>query len=204
MTDDAKTGRAVYPIDAARKMTPAYDAPEMRAQLRNQANDLKQLAIELPDHEAVTDVLDYVIGALFGLMSAIDQGFLDREGSWHTTYRPHFAQYIEYICETKPLHHLWLAGFYFNSGIQRIAACFDRIPKLLQASGSNVHERMKSVNKGKYDAWGKVYKEINAYKHDAEARAAGRTVTLEDSVQAFRETVHLLVASKDHISQYYK
>jgi hypothetical protein len=54
---------------------------------------LRQLLLQLPDHDAVTDTLDYVLGALFGLTHAHQLGFRDRKGAHFSVYRPHLANY---------------------------------------------------------------------------------------------------------------
>jgi hypothetical protein len=188
----------------AAKLKPIYDAAELKQQLEQSADNLKTLLIKLPDHDAITDVFDYVVGAQYGLMKAIEIGFVDRAGTWHSTYRPHLPQYVELISGQKPVNDLWLAGFYFNSGIQRLAACFDRIPKLLGASGANARERMKTVNTGSYASWDKVYAEINAFKHEVTGKAAGRTVTLTEAVKAFEEVTALLKASEPSLAANYR
>jgi hypothetical protein len=177
-------------------MKPSYDASHLRQQLERQSVHLRALLVKLPDHDAITDVFDYVVGAQYGLMRAIEIGFVDRPGAWHSTYRPHLPQYVEHIANGRPVNKLWLAGFYFNSGIQRLAACFDRIPKLLSAKGRDARKRMNNTNTGTYAAWDKVYGEINSFKHDITGRATGRTVTLTEAVQAFEEVVALLKANE--------
>jgi hypothetical protein len=184
-------------------MKPAYDPARLKQRMQEQAKHLKRLLIDLPNHDAITDVFDYIVGAQYSLTKAIEIGFVDRVGTWHTTYRRNLPTYVESIAAQKPVNKRWLAGSYFNSGIQRLAACFDRVPKLLGASGGNAGERMKKVNGGSYVAWGRVYKEINAFKHAIEGRAAGRMVSMEDAVQAFEETLTLLTKNEAKLVQAY-
>lgn len=185
-------------------MKPAYDPAALKQRLQEQAKHLKRLLVDLPDHDAITDVFDYIVGAQYGLAKAIEIGFVDRVGTWHSTYRPHLPRYVEHIAAQESVNELWLAGFYFNSGIQRLAACFDRVPRLLQASGQYARDRMKNVNNGSYGAWEKVYDEVNAFKHAVTGRAAGRTVTLEDAVQALEEMLTLLVNNEAKLAQTYR
>jgi hypothetical protein len=123
---------------------------------------------------------------------------------WHSTYRPHLSRYVEGISKNMPLNDLWIAGFYFNSGIQRLAACFDRIPKLLGATGGNASERMKNINKFSYSNWEKVYKEINAYKHAVAGKAAGRSAKMAEAVEAFKELISVLNANKTKLATTYR
>jgi len=184
-------------------LKPAYDPAPLKQRMQEQAKHLKRLLIDLPDHDAITDVFDYVVGAQYGLTKALEFGFVDRVGAWHSTYRSHLPQYADNIAAQKQVNDLWLAGFYFNSGIQRLAACFDRVPKLLGASGKDAGKRMKNVNAGSYVAWEKVYTEINAFKHATEGKAAGRTVSMEDAVQAFEETLNLLTKNEAKLAKAY-
>jgi len=175
----------------------------LEEQLKSSAEELRRLLIGLPDHEAITDVFDYILGALYGLTKAIELGFVNRAVLWHETYRPHLPQYVERITKDQAVNKRWLAGFYFNSAIQRIAASYDRVPKLIRAEGRSARQRMKAANTGQFAAWDKVYEEINSYKHDTSGRAAGRTVTLEDAVAAFEELVTLLKLSEHKLHSLY-
>src|SRR5437867_145759 len=104
---------------------------EVKSRLKRMGERLQELLKTLADDEEITDTLDYIAGALHALMRAEDVGFVDRPAALHPTYRPFLAKYVLDIVSGRPPHKLWLAGFYFNSGIQRIAACYDRIPRLL-------------------------------------------------------------------------
>jgi hypothetical protein len=185
-------------------MKPSYDVVRTKQQIQRQAEYLKALLDTLPNHEGITDVFDYLVGAQYGLMKAIEIGFVDRPGTWHSTYRPHLPHYVESISIQKTVNKRWLAGFYFNSGIQRLAACFDRIPKLLGAKGPNARKRMENVNTGNYAAWYKVYGEINAFKHEVAGKATGRTVSLTEAVQAFEEVLALLRANEAKLVAIYR
>jgi len=92
---------------------------------------LHGLLRELPDHDAITDTLDYVIGAVYGLERAIHCCFRNRPGRWEGAYRPFLTKYVLDIAAGRDTSSLWVAGFYFNSTIQRLAASYDRIPGLL-------------------------------------------------------------------------
>src|SRR5262245_2122742 len=120
----------------------------------------------LPDHDATTDTLDYVVGVLYGLVRAGDLEFLDRPRRFDPSYRPFLTKYILDIVERRQVHRLWIAGFYFNSAIQRLAASYDRIPKLLGAAGASAKDRMKNANTTPHQEWASVYAEVNSLKHD--------------------------------------
>lgn len=174
---------------------------------------IHQLFLQLPNHDAVTDTLDYALGALFGLARAHELGFRDRTGAHFSVYRPHLANYALKIPKNQSVNRLWMAGFYFNSAIQRIAAAFDRVPQMLGAKkkkkvgtkrvSTSAKERMTEVNHSAFDKWQKVYDEVNAFKHDPEGRAAGRTVTMTDSIESFEQMLNLLNARKADLAARY-
>jgi hypothetical protein len=174
---------------------------------------LHQLLLQLPDHDAVTDTLDYLLGALFALTRAHELGFRDRTGAHFSVYRPHLANYALKIPKNQSVNNLWTAGFYFNSAIQRIASAFDRIPRMLGAKKkkkvgakrvfTSAKERMTKVNHTPSDKWEKVYDEVNAFKHDPEGRAAGRTVAMTDAIESFEQMLNLLNGSTAKLAARY-
>jgi len=83
--------------------------------LEEMGRRLEKLLRDLPDHAGVSDTLDYVVGALYGLERAVDLKFVDRPGESEATYRPFLAKYVGDIIEGKDVNKIWLAGFYFNS-----------------------------------------------------------------------------------------
>jgi hypothetical protein len=168
--------------------------------------------VELPDHAAITDTLDYILGALHGLVQANQKGFTNRPKPYVKVYQAYLANYALTVCVGHPvLDSAWEAGFYFNSAIQRLAAAFDRLPQMLGASmtkqvkpnPTTAIQRMKQVNPKECKNWTSVYKEVNAFKHRPAGRAAGRTVTMEDAVLAFSEMMVLLADSKTQLADRY-
>src|SRR5688500_13057426 len=94
---------------------------------------LHRLFVELPEHDAITDTLDNLLGALHGLARAVEEGFVDRPGAFESAYRAFLAHYALNVGLDRPRRELWLAGFYFNSSLHRLAAAYDRITKMLGA-----------------------------------------------------------------------
>jgi hypothetical protein len=167
-----------------------------------------------PEHDAITDTLDYLLGALYGLSRAHHLGFRERKGKHFLVYRPHLANYALEIPKNGEVNCLWSAGFYFNSAIQRLASAFDRIPRMLRAKmtkkvaakrvSTSAKERMGEVNPASHTNWELLYDEVNHFKHSPEGRAAGRTVTLEDALRAFEQTVDLLKSGTPTLVARYK
>ena len=182
--------------------------------LQNFGKLLHQLFLDLPDHNAVTDTLDYMLGALYGLSRAHQLGFRDRPGGHFPIYRPHLANYALEVPKGREIDKLWSAGFYFNSSIQRIASAFDRIPRMLGARmekniggkklSTSAKDRMREVSRKPFTKWEQVYDEVNAFKHAPEGRAAGRTVTMADAIESFEQMLNLLTDGKQTLVTRYK
>lgn len=185
----------------------------IRQQLGEYGQLLHEFLVELPEHEAITDTLDYILGALYGLTHANRVGFADRLTKYVSVYRPHLADYALKVPKSEAVNALWTAGFYFNSGIQRLASAFDRIPRLLGAQmkkrvgekvqSTSAKERMAEVNPHPCGEWETVYDEVNAFKHSPEGRAAGRTVTMNDALLAFGQMLTLLSDSRAALTKRY-
>src|SRR4030095_5364087 len=103
-----------------------------KAILEEMGTRLHNLLRVLPGHDAITDPMDYVAGALYSLRCAIDAGFADRPGPSDPTYRPFLTKYVLDAVSGRDVNNLWLGGYYFNSALQRIAANYDRMPKLIE------------------------------------------------------------------------
>jgi hypothetical protein len=172
--------------------------------LKVMATRLHSLLKALPENDAITDTLDYVIGALYGLKRAKSLGFSDRPGVRHETYGAYLTKYVLDIAYGNQVHSLWLGGFYFNSAIQRLAASYDRIPGLLGAGEGKARERMISVSGSEGKDWYSVYKEVNALKHDPKGMAKGRRVTLEMALNAVDELLDLVEAKSSDLSARYR
>jgi len=186
---------------------------EIAYQLNEYGQSLHNLLVELPDHPAITDTLDYVLGALYGLVQAHKLGFKDRFTEYVPVYRPHLANYALEVPKGGPIDPVWNAGFHFNSGIQRLAAAFDRLPQMLGARmkktvrgktrSTTAKERMAEVNPSPCPHWETVYDEVNVFKHYPEGRAAGRNVSMNEALLAFGEMTQLVLHNKGEIAKRY-
>ncbi|HEY2359667.1 MAG TPA: hypothetical protein VGK36_01025 [Candidatus Angelobacter sp.] len=186
----------------------------IQEQLTNYGVSLHELFVDLPQHSAITDTLDYILGALYALSRAHDLGFRDRKSGHLSSYRPNLAKYALSISKSENINRRWMAGFYFNSSIQRIAAAFDRLPQMLKAKmekrvagkrkSTSARERMAEVNSAAFAHWQRVYDEVNAFKHSPEGRADGRTVLMDDALLAFQQMLGLIATSKPTLKSLYK
>jgi len=173
----------------------------------------KRLAQELdglPDREAITDVFDYLAGAIYSLKKCEDFKFWSRSGQRLTNYKKKVCQYLAEIPQGKAPNQYWISGYFFNSAMLRIAACYDRVPKLILKKGKlkgkeNAHLLMASVfgNGSRYAKWTAVYQEVNSLKHDASGLASGRHVAKDDVMAALTEVVSLLEEKQKDIASAY-
>jgi hypothetical protein len=172
--------------------------------LQGLGESLHQLLLDLPTHDAITDTLDYLLGALYGLSRAHELKFRDRTGVHFSIYRRLLPNEALKIPKNQAPHDLWVAGFHFNSAIQRLASAFDRIPKMLGAKKKYAKDRMAEVNLDDHAQWTLVYDEVNDFKHDPEGRAAGRGVKMADALAAFDQTLALLAKAAPKLKTQYK
>jgi hypothetical protein len=164
------------------------------------------LLLDLPSDLAIVDTLDYLLGATYGLLKARKASFRNRPQAHLQHYEAHVAEYaLNIACDKKP-HHLWLAGYHFNSGIQRLAAVFDRFSLLLGQGGDKpARERMRAAvgPQPRWNKWFAAYKEINAFKHGVEGRGRGRELTFDDAVKGIEQAVQAFEAHKPALKTRY-
>jgi hypothetical protein len=148
------------------------------------------------------DPLDYLLGALHSLFRATQLGYQHRGfplGNKYWAEGP--MPRVRLMTEGKiRVEGKWLAGFYFNSALARIAAAFERAVR---------HKaKRKKIGTGVQSVWGLlgalqlrhfergnlalVYGEVNPLKHEAAGLAKGRRVSLADAIAAFGEMLDLL------------
>lgn len=161
--------------------------------------------------------LNYVLGALHGLLQAKRLGFKNRDhalddargrssrGVEYWDYGP--LARVGFIIEGKlRVDGAWVAGFYFNSALARLAAAFDRVVRHKAAqrgldrkrAGSgrppSVRELLRALGLGTFTK-GKladVYEEANVLKHKPEGLGKRRNVTMADATAAFERMLDLL------------
>ena len=192
--------------------------PGTLAQLSKQ---LAQQLDDLPDHDAVTDVFDYVAGAIYSLKQCEALRSWNRRGGRLANYNKKVSQYLSEIPDGKTPNPYWVSGYFLNSTMLRIAACYDRIPKLIlkrdklkrhETAHTLMNSALASVPVGGVAAsscmncpsWKDVYKEVNRLKHDRSAVARGRSVSKDDVTGAIEEIALLLKAKKNEIVQAYR
>jgi hypothetical protein len=152
--------------------------------------------------------LNYLLGALHGMLQAKRLQFKDRDHALDDV-RGRSAEGIEYW-EYGPLARVrlitqgklrvdgaWVAGFYFNSALARVAKA---AKKGLKRRGTrtgrppSVRELLRELGLGTFTR-GKladVYEETNALKHNPAGLGKRRNVTMADATAAFEQMLELL------------
>jgi hypothetical protein len=182
--------------------------PDRSATLKDLSQRLARELADLPDHDAVTDVFDCLAGAIFSLKQCADLPFWERKGRRLKGYKTRVSQYSFRILDGESPSQYWVSGYFVNSAMLRIAACCDRIPKMiLKKDAGNAHASMEALcgkdNERDYKNWKTVYKEVNKIKHDASALAFGRYASKSQVIAALEEIVSTLEAKKIDIRQAY-
>lgn len=186
---------------------PAYAS---LASYARKVGKLMECAVALPDADLI-GCLDDLLGAIYSLILARELGFEDR------TDRPADEQAVlgraaDIASGMLRSNGKWMAGFYFNGALFRVAGVFHRLLKL--ASGErgtrlNVHELKARLNRDRHNAglpeWrcertAKVHAEVNELKHQPGGVYYGRRATYDDARSAVGELIELLGTARDPAS----
>ncbi len=166
--------------------------------------------MEAAQGDELRDSLDYLLGALHALFRAHQLEFVDRSGPLNATYwtgpltRVRYMEAGEIRTDGK-----WLAGFYFNDALARIAAALDRMVTLIERrthgakQSGKLRERLQALRWGTWctpdfilpggqpsKAY-RVYAEGNFLKHDPSGCAPGRSVSFADAIAGLGEVLDL-------------
>src|SRR5437870_3126531 len=80
----------------------------------------------------VVAVLDDLLGAVYAAIASLEEGFVGKTGE--SEMAPPLNRAKQVASGVIKTHGNWMAGFHFNSGMFRISAAFDRMPKALAGS----------------------------------------------------------------------
>lgn len=142
-------------------------------------------------------------GALYGLCRAADLEFQDQTGNdLPHTYREELQKGLASLASgAVALPEPWQAGFYFNDGLFRLAAVYERGLKLVvgRRSKGNVGDlRACAIAKGlisdtQFRTLDDVREAVNGLKHDYDGLLRrGRIINWEEAVTAACEGEELL------------
>jgi hypothetical protein len=166
------------------------------AQLKQLAHRTAVLAQELPQYRAILDV---TAGAIFALFRAQRLAYKHRDGQLSNQYLQNLIVRLERMTEGRlPQKHGWLAGFYFNSAIQRSAAAGEQLAGILTRLDRQAKQRGKGLNTPNASPMlDQVRKEVNRFKHDETGLERGRDITPSLAVAALSEIVQTLEKYKE-------
>lgn len=143
-----------------------------------------------------------MLGIVFSLKRATDLGFTARVGaSVGPDYSTELDETAVALVSGQELPSSWLAGFFFNSALMRIAAGSHRAFRVLFGTSEGTFWELahRAVGEGKMRAeeirsLRSVYDDVNAFKHDgrAELLVRRRVKTLGQAIDAAAELVRLI------------
>jgi len=168
---------------------------------------IKDLAVQLSKLRAETasdkSNLGLLLGVLYALARAMVLRFEDRTGAALPHDYPNELSDISMSIGrgALPQDGQWLAGFYFNSALQRLSAIYHRTLRVLNnAEGSRRSAPQlardaiakKLLPQDKLVAFLVVQDEINRLKHVSDSVLVNRPVDIALAVMAAKEAVFLL------------
>jgi hypothetical protein len=140
----------------------------------------KDLSKLKPSNDRELALLGFLLGAIYSLREAT---LLSEDGYSDEHLLPEYADILyevmdSLITDGKPVNSRWLAGYHFNSGLNRISALNNRISKY-------VIGRLQDFTPD-------ARNEVNRLKHDVQGVIKGRNVGMEDAIEAVEKLLNSL------------
>ena len=167
-------------------------------ELKDLARRIGVLVRELPQYRAILDV---AAGAVFALFRANALGYKHRDGQLSDKYLQNLVTRLQRMGNGQlPQKHGWLAGFYFNSAIQRIAAAGEQLAGILKRLDREARRKGKETNIANVlVALDEIRTEVNRFKHDETGLEKGREITPLLAVTGLLEIVQTLETHKERL-----
>lgn len=167
----------------------------MSDKLHKLAVRLEVLVGELPQYRAILDV---VAGGLFALLRAQELDYKHRAGPLSDAYLRNLALRLARMAHGQlPRKHAWLAGFYFNSAIHRIAAAGEQLEGILTRIERRARRSRKQIPDSiTLTSVRKVRNEVDRFKHDESGFEGGRNVPPALATHALEEILDALDSRK--------
>jgi hypothetical protein len=142
------------------------------------------------EDDSVVAVLDDLLGAVYALVSAVENDFKGKTGKSDFDAVLTRAQQLAKGQVRKDGN--WMAGFHFNNALFRISAVFDRLPKAVRGHDAATKAYLKRKghtwqNKEAQD----IRNEVNDIKHKASGVFRRRRRVLEDATRAVEQLLDL-------------
>lgn len=115
-------------------------------------------------------ILGYALGAIYSIRKSIQYGYSDRTGeNIYANYTGELSSVSKALSENAEIEsNDWVSGYYFNSGLHRLAALNERATKF-------IYGKKDDLSSG-------VRREVNRLKHDVDSVLSGRGVDVKNAV----------------------
>lgn len=182
---------AVAVLDIMRTFNLAHN------ELKSIASFASRIAVLLskPDIKSDDDqtgVLDDLLGAVYALILAVEDGFVGKPGK--SEKEPPTTRAKQVASGQFRTDGNWMAGFHFNNAMFRISAGMERVPRAFKKGGVTAERQYKAKlgTKWKKTYCAKIRDEVNRVKHDAGGVFGGRKEKLDGATLALGELLHLV------------
>lgn len=154
----------------------------------------------IPSSPQQATPFNFTVGAIYALSRAEELGYVSKQDAGRGLGMWKEAKLIcQTIAKTDALSEQgeWLAGYFFNDGIVRIAVAYEHLVREVTAAGDNEeYDLEKAKLLGFRDvwlhSWLPVRKEMNRLKHKTRKFTDGPLLTYDEAVQALDHLVDAL------------
>lgn len=154
----------------------------------------------IPSSHQQTTPFNFTVGAIYALRRAEELSYVSKQDAGRGLRMWGEAKQI---CQTLakagtlPEMGEWLAGYFFNDGIIRIAVAYEHLVREVTGAGDNEDYDIDEAKRlGFRDAWlqswDPVRREMNRLKHKTQKFVDGPLLTYDEAVQALDHLVDAL------------
>jgi hypothetical protein len=164
-------------------------------------SDIEAFSREIANVKTSDNVLlgvkGLLVGSAFSLMKAHQLGFSANVGCEYSDQLDRISQ--ELVKGQLPEGGLWLAGFFFNSALMRIAAGYHILLRRMFSVSDGSREKLAKraieeckVNQDDIDMLNKVYQDVNDFKHEGGKLLKYRRIeSINDAILAGQKLISL-------------
>ncbi|TQV80249.1 hypothetical protein [Aliikangiella coralliicola] len=131
----------------------------------------EKLALIQPRNAEEQAIYGFLVGASYGLRETINFGYIDGTGDkLPSDYSEQLQKLASALAASGDLDNdKWLAGFYFNTALQRLSPACERLGKYIGK---------------RQDLIPNTRKEVNKLKHEVSGVLSGRKVTIDEALNS--------------------
>lgn len=142
------------------------------------------------------------LGAVYALIIAKRKNFQDRPDR-PINIKPVAQRAARIAAGNVKTDGLWIAGFYFNNALFRMAAVYHRILKIVAGPVRRGRKddvpTLQSEALARFGSWNsiklhKVHSQVNELKHEPQGIYSGRLVTYQEALTAIGDLLDLIEA----------